>query len=444
VGAFVLVHSSDGATQWVGQMNQHGYIFWMLLAFLCLITALEAHWYFSIPVLALGLAFEYMSLWSYEAQILLILFFPLLILHPQRNWKKLIALCVGWYPIPWIYIRLTMFRYMASGAHTYQQTVMRKNWTLSGLLSDLYFNIAFSLEFWKWVRGPWEYSIYSAILLSVLAAAVFVAGFIVLTRQSKVANNSAFFDRNDCRKALWLLAVGLVVLVLSFPVFLILDAARGLWRTQILSGIGAGAVFAGSIWLAAQAVSARIWKVSVFCLLGAILVFAGSLSAIQRSEFHRWIWERHRTAIREVLQVAPHVDPLTMIILPNVPRNDDPFGDNMWFDVALRLVYPNTIVSGIYYYADGARAPGDNFISKGDEWVFDNTGFPPLIQSTKIADTIVIRFDPRGKGALEKTIPASVCAPDCSHAQLYNPGSLIFGRISPRTLWRYNLKTENP
>jgi hypothetical protein len=41
-GALVIVHSSDGALQWVGQMNQFGFIFWMLLAFYLLTRAVGA------------------------------------------------------------------------------------------------------------------------------------------------------------------------------------------------------------------------------------------------------------------------------------------------------------------------------------------------------------------------------------------------------------------
>jgi hypothetical protein len=40
-GALALVHSSDGAMQWIGQMNQFGYIFWMLLAFYLFVAAVQ-------------------------------------------------------------------------------------------------------------------------------------------------------------------------------------------------------------------------------------------------------------------------------------------------------------------------------------------------------------------------------------------------------------------
>ena len=52
VGALVVVHASDGALQWVGQMNQFGFIFWMLLALYVLTFAVDA----SSPVAAVLLS----------------------------------------------------------------------------------------------------------------------------------------------------------------------------------------------------------------------------------------------------------------------------------------------------------------------------------------------------------------------------------------------------
>src|SRR6185369_1369255 len=59
----VLVHASDGATQWIGQMNQFGFIFWMLLAFYLLNMAVEARRpeMFVLLTLAASVS-EYMSM----------------------------------------------------------------------------------------------------------------------------------------------------------------------------------------------------------------------------------------------------------------------------------------------------------------------------------------------------------------------------------------------
>jgi hypothetical protein len=100
----------------------------------------------------------------------------------------------------------------------------------------------------------------------------------------------------------------------------------------------------------------RKGKIALVIAAGAVITYFGSVSAIQKGGFHRWNWERHRTAMLEVLRFAPDVAPGTLIVLTNVPRGSDPFGDNMWFDLAIRLVYPGVSAAGVYFYEDGTCA----------------------------------------------------------------------------------------
>ena len=71
-----------------------------------------------------------------------------------------------------------------------------------------------------------------------------------------------------------LLAVGFILVVLSFPVYLLLDSARGLWRTQFLSGIGAGLVLAAVCGLTSQAFVLRTAKIGLFLGFGAVIAFS--------------------------------------------------------------------------------------------------------------------------------------------------------------------------
>jgi hypothetical protein len=441
-GALVLVHASDGALQWVGQMNQFGFIFWMLMAFLFLTLALEARWYFSVLLLVLACGCEYMSLWSYESQILLLLAFPLLLVIPRRSWGKLAVLAIGWYSVPAVYIKLTIQKYTVSGGHSYQETVVRKTWGIGSIVSDWWFNIAFSVEFWKWLRGPWKTSGTLVVLLAVITTLVFAAAGFAVVRLLRKSQGPIAVGSN-LRSWLVLLATGMVLLILSFPVYLVLDSARGLWRTQFLSGIGASLVLTALAGLASQVFRRQASQAAAFLTLGSVVVCFGSAAAIHRGAIHRWIWDRHRTAISEILRVAPSVRPNTVVVLTNIPKADDPFGHDMWYDMGLRLVYPGINVSGIYLYTDGSRSPGDNLIAKGDQWTWDNTGYPPLVRDASVANTIVVHYDSSGTGAIEKTMPPSVCEPDCSAAGLYNPSAAITGPISPRALRRYNLRPES-
>jgi hypothetical protein len=143
--------------------------------------------------------------------------------------------------------------------------------------------------------------------------------------------------------------------VLSFPAYLILESARSLWRTQILSSFGAGIILAAAIGLFAS-YSSSLWiRISLITALGGLVIGYGSFSAVKKAAFHEWAWERQRLAMAEVLEIAPRLKPQTRVILTDVPKDNDPFlEDNMWFEMALHLAYPGTQVSGRYFYDDGA------------------------------------------------------------------------------------------
>jgi len=235
-----------------------------------------------------------------------------------------------------------------------------------------------------------------------------------------------------------LLGVGFIWVALSFPVYLLLDSARGLWRTQFLSGIGAGLVLAALCGLAAHAFVRQTAKIALFLAFGAVIAFFGSASAIQKCALERWIWERHRVAIKEILQVAPSVMPYTIIVVTNVPKDNDPFGHEMWLDLALRLVYPGIPVAGVYFYADGTPGPGDGWKAGGDSWTWEGTGFSPVFPATGLANTVVVDYEPLGRGRLEAAFPAFVCTTRCA-TELYHPGSVVTGPISPIASRRYRV-----
>jgi hypothetical protein len=399
-GALVVLHASDGALGWIGTVHQFGFIFWMVLAFYLLTLGAEsAKWArAALFVIAAGLC-EYMSLWTYESQLLLVLVLPLGLLFRWRSWRKLAFIYGAWYCIPAIYIRLTILRYVNSAGHTYQESVMRKGWGWRSLLGDWFFNIAASLEFWKWPRGDWEAPKSEVYLLALLAALVFIAcglAFMRLTRENRRPNPFV-----ESMRTWWtLLGVGFIWVALSFPVCLLLDSARELWRTQFLSGIGAGLVLAALCGLASHPFLRRTAKIALFLVFGAGIAFFGSASAIQKCAFERWRWERHRVAIKEILDVAPSVEPNTVIVLTNVPKDNDPFENQMWLDLALRLAYPGIPVAGLYYYADGTPGPGDGLKAGGKSWTWDGTGIPPVFPATGLANTLVVDYEPSGRGKL--------------------------------------------
>jgi hypothetical protein len=439
-GSLVVVHASDTALQWVGQMNQIGFIFWMLLAWYLLTMAFKASraaaavW---LTIAACGV--EYMSLWSYESQIALLLAFPIvLLIDDARRWRRLALMSAGWYAVPGVWVVLTILKYSQS-AHTYQQSVMRSSWRPADLAGDWVFNVLASLDFWAWARNEVKTPAGVVVPFSICAAIVFCIGALAVARLARAGAR----DRSlvPAPGACWkLLACGMAALILSFPVYLALDAARGLWRTQLLSGVGSGLVLTGLLSVAVS--YAGSWRRSVTCVVflatAGVVVYFGSVSALQKGAFHRSIWERHRRTIARILETVPNVKPNAVIVLVNVPKEDDPFGIDLWFDLAVRLMYPGTPVSGIYFYADGTPAPGNSLKLEGRRWKWDGTGGGTLVADTTAASTIVIDDAAAGGRALMPSMPSFICHTSCG-SELYNPAALITDTISPRTVRRYRL-----
>ena len=123
----------------------------------------------------------------------------------------------------------------------------------------------------------------------------------------------------------------------------------------------------------------------------------------------------------QVLDVAPRLKPGTLVILTNIPKDDDPFlGDDMWFDMALRLAYPGTEVAGMRFYEDGAPAINDNL--------------KRLAKNGVVANMMVLQYGRQGALSLARSLPGL----SVDEIRLKNPQALIVsGSPSPRAIRRY-------
>ncbi len=231
IGLIVLVHASDRATNWVGQMNQYGMIFWTLLSIYLLIRALKAATFLPTVIFTLGSMWAVrMALWSYESALFIIFLVPLMLLVFRFRFRlRPVLIVCAYYISPVSYVWDSYQRYSANGSSTYQQSVLRSNMSPGPILSDWWFNITNSLEFWNWSRGmpavtaPAERHVLG--LAGAALAAVVVAGA-ALTAKRRGATLP------DRRSLVNLLICGLVILAASFPAYVILSSARELWRTQ--------------------------------------------------------------------------------------------------------------------------------------------------------------------------------------------------------------------
>ncbi len=427
VGVLVIVHASDHATNWVGQMNQYGMIFWTLLSIYLLVLAFKATGAAATVALTVGaMVATRLALWSYESPLFVIFLVPVLlvVLRFGRS-RRSLGIAAAYLVFPLIYAWDNIERYR-SGQSTYQESVTRKHPVSWQLFSDLWFNVKNSLEFWDW--GSWFPAVSDPSARTWVAygggacaaAAILVAVVSGSRRQDD--------DLPGWRPLLVLLGCGIAVLVASFPAYLILTSSRLLWRTQFLSALGAGLVLASLIALVARAAPRRSVRVACVAAATAVIAYYVVAAAYSAASFHHSGWTRHRQAIAEVLGVAPRVRPGTLIVLTGVPKAADPFGDNMWFDLAMRLAYPHVPVTGVYFFGDGTPAPDEGMALRGRTWVYDGTGFPTVLRRVPVANTLVVRYSSSGLGTLVRRLPRYLRRPALVSA--YAP----YERIDPEPL----------
>ena len=437
-GVLVIVHASDGALNWVGQMNQFGMIFWLLLSvyFLVLAVTVDSPRWGAVWCVASILA-VHLCLWSYESGLGLVLLAPILVLLARRrNLTKIRMLyaCL-YYVLPLYYIVLSVQRYTDDGASTYQETVTRSDLELGQMLSDLVFNVRASLEFWNWGDSPPFTGIISP-LIGTIAAVIVVIGGLIIRRLH--AERDLVPERRDL---VVVALTGILLLIASFPAYLILTSSRSLWRTQFLSGIGFGLATAAIIGLAATVIYRRGLRLGIALTLTAVVAYFGAAASYGVARVHYGIWDRHRDAIADILQIAPRVKPNTVIVYTGIPRSADPFRHTLWFDLALKLAYPGVALAGEYFYADGAAAPGAGLAYRHGRWLETGTGVPSWADDATLSNTIVVAYNRHGSHLLARP-PARFRLAN-GESILYDPQRLIV-RLSPdkRALRRYGPVNE--
>jgi hypothetical protein len=429
-GVLTLVHASDHALNWVGQMNQFGMMFWLLLSIWLLVKCLLSTRPVRSALWCLGAMLAARAcLWSYESALGIVLIVPaaLLLVRPSFRTREKLTFAAIYYIVPVYYGVLNLQRYLGGGSSTYQEAVTRHNITIGQLAGDLWFNVRTSVSFWDWGDQMPPVGETGHILGLVAMAVVVVGGLIVYRPDAGQAAPTR-------RSLIALAVIGALVFVLSFPAYLILTSSRLVWRTQFLSGIGFGVFVAAVIVLAATFLRSRRAQLTV--LVGAAVVaFFGAAASYRMADFHYGIWLRHKHAVEEVLEAAPRVRPGTVIVYTGVPATADPFGDAMWFDMALRLAYPHVAVSGVYYFKGGRPAPDEGLTLRRGGWSPTGKGFPPLVGTAPLRHTLFIRYGTRQALTLD-SVPRFLVH-EASSAE-YKPASVVAGSTADaRALRRY-------
>jgi hypothetical protein len=230
-----------------------------------------------------------------------------------------------------------------------------------------------------------------------------------------------------------LIVLGVSLIILSFPVYVLLDNATNLWRTQMLSGPAVGIAFAG---LAALAKPNQPVVGGIGLLIAASFAVQGVRSSQDLALLHRFIWEKHRLVVANILRIAPQVRPDTFFILVN--RGPEPliFGHNLWFDMALRVAYPDQRVAGVYYDAPEKIAPGVQ-LHLDQSRVVAETPFAMMFKTTNVDNMLAL------EASSDRTVSVLPRIPDwlpgyTGQDSDYVPRSVILpGKTDDRATRRY-------
>ena len=134
------------------------------------------------------------------------------------------------------------------------------------------------------------------MLAGAVAAATFALGSLIV---GALAQHREV--RLSLRKIILVLGTGTLLVAASFPAYVALSDARGLWRTQFLSGIGFGIAAAALLILGASLVGRYRASVIAVAVAGSFVAYAGGSTAYRAANYHHDVWVRHRDAIAQVL-----------------------------------------------------------------------------------------------------------------------------------------------
>jgi hypothetical protein len=440
VGAIELFHAADGLTNWLGQINQHNYIFWLYLSFYCMVEAFRGRRAAVKIILSVAAAVAlYLCMWSYEAAVALACIGPIIILvggkladRQRITWLDGLCLLIPWSVLAW-YTFESVERYIVVGAQsTYQYGHLRKVFSVTQITKDLIFNLYHSLAFWTWLpqrlSGP-------AIGNGLLAAGAWLIAVLFAKR------SRADMSVPPPRMLVALLFSGFFGLVAALSVFMVLDVSRSLMRTQFLSAGAASLVWASLLWLVAhplrryQLLSRLAPAVTV-----ALVIFFGATAAYQYGNFHKEQWDRFQAAYSALLRAVPDLLPDTILVMIASPERA-PASEDLWFDAGLRLAYPQVQVKGTFWYANQEPIIGQDLMLTDGSWVWQRTGFFLSAEPIPFKNTVIVELNETAEVSVLEEVPSFI-SEDAQVRQAYRPHSRILcGSPSQTALNRYEMSS---
>ena len=428
---FVVVHGADRAIAFMPLLQVRQGIVGALLAVYSYIRLCETGQKRWAVLLVVGQA---LALWTYEALLPIILVSGYVIVKWKRgSWHKIII----WYLVPGLNILHLVFRYAVETQPSYQlsRVVMPD---ISEIATRLVLVVYESVNFFSWpavwlenrVAGCfWEIMHLIAMpLLWSLAAAVVLA---VYSFKGEVVG------RSSCRPGLALALV--LLLIVTYAPFLFVNNlfngnnnnySIGTWRAHFFGAIPSSIILSGFV----RFLYLRFGRV-IAASLTVLVILAGSFCGLVSQLEGQAIWGQSKMILRAIIDQAPHLKDDSFVALLDVPSGRlrsichdggsfDPYIDTMWFNSALKVLYPGARLVGLYWTQDYQVQSSIQFLAVGDH--LSLTHSPVSVDATyfSIDKVVAFRFDSK-KGAVLLPVLSPNEIPGLTETAQYFPASRI-------------------
>ena len=438
-GTIELFQASDWLTNWLGQINQHNYIFWLFLSLYGLAEAFRAKRSTVKIILSIAAAIAlYLCMWSYEAAVTLASAGPLVILlggklarRERTTWLDGICLLIYGSVLAW-YTFKSIEMYIVIGAtNSYQYSHLRSNFSFVAIAADFIFNLHRSLAFWTWLPGH----LSAPEIVNGLSAAVLWVAAALFARRSH-----ADMAVPAPRTLVALLLIGLFSLIGAFSVFMLLDVSRSLMRTQFLSAAPASLVWTSLLWLGAYPLRKnRLLGRLAPAAIVAVIVFSGAAEAYHYGALYKDDWSHgFRAGYSALLRTVPDLLPGTVVVMI-APEARAPASEDLWFDAGLRLAYPQVRVKGTLWLANQKPITGQDLVLKDGNWVWQKKGIPLGQELIPFEKTVIVELNDAGQAHVLNEVPSFI-SEDPMVREAYRPSSRILcGAPNETALNRYEM-----
>ena len=431
------LHGSDVSIGHVGQINQFGIVVLALLSMCCFLGYLRRKGILRYGLLLIATGASYFALWSHEATLFGLLAYPILFIWITGAWRDRatwIGASIETTP-PIVYAVLMGNRLLVQKTgDSFQESVLRSDLSNIGALAHDYMHLLRGLfDVPGWLIGKLHHfnvtfsSLLTArFLFSTVFVLIIIAVFCVSIGRAVYRTETTQFDGRT--NELFRLTAALVLLACAFVApFLALNAGGGYWRTQILAAPFASIVMVMALYFfilhlgRAQSRALAIRAIAYSSTLLAISTTGFAANAVSYSAYNTQ-WRQIRAPIQRLLATVPDVVPGTIIMLQRVPADGAPWGSNFWFDILVRLAYPNKVVAGAYSFdlansearqvkdilsrggeilnlRDGRRVlvpHGHAYVIDGNRIALAKRYLPPLVESADSDRAIVLEWSKEG------------------------------------------------